>query len=221
MTNYECYKCSKIKPEFEFSPSRLNKLGRRKLCRVCANSYRNTSEQRQKRTEQMRNYRHNTGQSKKFYKQTLVDDSGRECTRCKQYKVWDDFYEQQGKKNTQCKICWRVTCWEGRMRRNFGLTPDDYDWLLNLQDSLCALCKQPEVKSSYNQSEDEVQRFAVDHWHGCLNHVESKGCKSCIRGLLCSSCNVLLGHVEGRKLLEGRFADYLSRRPFPIIEETV
>lgn len=151
----------------------------------------------------------------------LVDDHGRECTRCQQYKVWNDFYEQQGKKNTQCKLCWRVTCWEGRMRRNFGLTPDDYQWLLNLQHNLCALCEQPEVKSSYNQSEDEVQRFAVDHWHGCLNHVESKGCKCCIRGLLCSSCNVLLGHVEGRKLLEDRFVDYLSRRPFPIINKTM
>lgn len=147
----------------------------------------------------------------------VIDDNGRECTRCKQYKIWDDFYEHQDKKNAQCKLCWRVTCWEGRIRRNFGLSPDEYQWLLNLQDSLCALCEQPEVKSSYNQSEGEVQRFAVDHWHQCLNHVESKGCKSCIRGLLCSSCNVLLGHVEGRKLLEDRFADYLSRRPFPII----
>lgn len=38
---------------------------------------------------------------------------------------------------------------------------------------------------------------AIDHWHGCP-WCGGKGCRRCVRGLLCSPCNVFLGYVGDR-----------------------
>src|SRR6266496_1373252 len=47
------------------------------------------------------------------------------------------------------------------------------------------------------------------------NHKSGKGCKQCIRGLLCDFCNSrFLSWVESHPPLRARFEDYLARRPF-------
>jgi hypothetical protein len=145
----------------------------------------------------------------------IIDELGRQCVRCKEYKNWDEYHASSRSKPTKCKPCHNVSTTEGRIRRKFGLSAEEYNWLLEAQLDSCALCEEPETAKFITQLEGKTQRLSVDHFHGCgAGHKSEHGCKKCIRGLLCKSCNVLLGHVEGKKILESRFEDYLSRRPF-------
>jgi hypothetical protein len=57
--------------------------------------------------------------------------------------------------------------------RNYGITAEEYDVLLEAQNGRCALCR--DVPSN--------RRLHVDH-----NHITGK-----IRGLLCHKCNIALG----------------------------
>src|SRR3990167_4328995 len=61
----------------------------------------------------------------------------------------------------------------GALRRAFGITLAQYDLLLKQQNGKCAIC----------QSAPGKRKLAVDHCHRTF----------AIRGLLCISCNVLLG----------------------------
>jgi hypothetical protein len=72
--------------------------------------------------------------------------------------------------------------WRKAIRRKFGITPEKYHAILSSQGGVCALCrKSPEKK-----------RFAVDHDHNT----------SIVRGILCDSCNRLLGKIEARISLD-------------------
>lgn len=67
------------------------------------------------------------------------------------------------------------------LKHKWGLTPEQYDELLNKQNGKCAVCDKhhTEFKS----------RLAVDH-----NHLTNE-----IRGLLCQNCNhfIVSNHTDG------------------------
>lgn len=131
-----------------------------------------------------------------------VSDEGRTCLTCGKWKLWDQFSNDErriGGKTSNCIECghWRT------VKALFGLTGPEWEWLYAQQDGRCALCSEPETAN---------QRLSVDHDHSCCG--VAKGCKRCIRGLLCATCNRMLGHVENKPLIAARFADYLARRPF-------
>ena len=64
------------------------------------------------------------------------------------------------------------------LKRNYGLTFEEFDAMLSGQDNCCAICKGKETYGRH-------KRFTVDH-----NHKTGK-----IRGLLCNHCNTALGLV--------------------------
>lgn len=67
----------------------------------------------------------------------------------------------------------------------YGLTENDYDWMLSAQGGACLICKgQPA----------DGRRLAVDHDHACCPG--KKSCGYCVRGLLCGRCNSALGHFK-------------------------
>lgn len=68
------------------------------------------------------------------------------------------------------------------LRRNYGITLEDFDKLFLKQNNGCAICGKLN-KNGF--------RLAVDH-----NHKTGK-----IRGLLCSRCNSVLGNIEDNKFL--------------------
>lgn len=117
---------------------------------------------------------------------------------------------------SKCKTCWseprkgqRSEEYRAWALKRMGLTQEDYDWLLAQQGGVCALCRGPEVRKG-------AVCLCVDHDHSC--HPRKKTgqthcCKSCIRGLLCHDCNLLIGLAE-KHGLAWRFADYLVGRPF-------
>ena len=131
-----------------------------------------------------------------------ASEDGRICLTCNEWKPWAEFYEDPTTaygRQSNCAACAAVR----RTLKVFGLTQAEGNWLTELQSDLCALCGAPEPIN---------KRLSVDHDHTCCG--PHAGCKNCIRGLLCSICNRLLGHVETKPELVPRFADYLACRPF-------
>ena len=67
------------------------------------------------------------------------------------------------------------------LKRQYGLTFEEFDTMLSSQDNACAICgtKQP------SKNRGRTRRFHVDH-----DHETGK-----VRGLLCKSCNIALGEI--------------------------
>lgn len=75
---------------------------------------------------------------------------------------------ENGKKYTINKHLWS----------KYGITHIEYDQMLFAQDGLCKICKRHHTEFS--------KRLSVDHCHTTGK----------IRGLLCSSCNLVLGFAQ-------------------------
>jgi Recombination endonuclease VII len=81
------------------------------------------------------------------------------------------------------------------LKRNYGITEDEYESLLISQGGVCAICKQ----TNPAKGDREPERLAVDH-----NHRSGAN-----RGLLCQRCNKLLGLAEDSQELLFRAQVYL------------
>lgn len=96
------------------------------------------------------------------------------CASCKEVKIEDDFgvdvSTSRGRKYS-CKECTNKIRRGTYSRKDY----DDYQELSLNQRGCCAICKQPPTNKLY-----------VDH-----DHKTNK-----VRGLLCHSCNVALGHFR-------------------------
>ena len=65
------------------------------------------------------------------------------------------------------------------LKRNYGLTFEEFEAMLSDQDNCCAICKSTKPLGRH-------KRFNVDHHNKTGN----------VRGLLCSNCNTALGLVD-------------------------
>ena len=82
----------------------------------------------------------------------------------------------------------------------YGLTQAQFDLLLDAQVYSCGMCYQPFA---------EGQLIHVDHDHACCNE-KLRSCGKCVRGLLCITCNIALGHIEGRYAMARAYLDQPS-----------
>ena len=78
-----------------------------------------------------------------------------------------------------------------------GLTTEMVQALLDTQGGLCAICA------------DELTAPHIDHDHSCCPGYRS--CGRCVRGLLCASCNHMLGKAHDRPEVLEAAASYLRR----------
>jgi hypothetical protein len=85
--------------------------------------------------------------------------------------------------------------WAAFIKNKFGITPEDYDRLLEAQGGVCAICKR-------YPPHRRIKRLCVDHDHKTGR----------IRGLLCSRCNSGIGMLQDDEAsLSGAIA-YLTGR---------
>jgi len=115
------------------------------------------------------------------------------CRKCEQYLPKSFFWS----KNTYCKECTVLVGHIGNLKK-YNLTRDDYVNLEKSQNGVCKICGKPEKYKN---------RLSVDHDHSCCPG--SNSCGKCIRGLLCSNCNRVLGQVNDDKVLLQKMIDYL------------
>lgn len=91
------------------------------------------------------------------------------------------------------------------VENNFGITEGEYQQLLRYQGGVCYICRMKPGK----------KRLAVDHDHSCkLGHDPKKGCRYCVRGLLCRNCNRnILGRLHESVEALLRAVDYIQNPP--------
>ena len=89
-------------------------------------------------------------------------------------------------------------------RKRYGITLLEYDRKLVDQKGRCAICLQPQGNN----------RLHIDHDHACCPSRSGKLCGQCVRGLLCGTCNMIVGLVEADPKFFERITNYLNpRRP--------
>ena len=131
------------------------------------------------------------------------------CNKCGQYKHSEEFYKNKSAKDglySYCKLCekearkkyWqskkgksvrskagkkyrashdgKATQRKGHLRRRYNLTSSQHLSMYVNQNGCCAVCKRA---------------IPYDKIHTDHNHVTGE-----VRGLLCPTCNLLVGHVE-------------------------
>lgn len=136
-----CAKCSEIKPEAEFMPTKRMTSGRLSWCDPCRREY-------------------NREYNREYRKTRATTPRRRE--------------------------------WEWERRGIIGMTVERYNEMLHEQNMCCAICGANAM--------DLPKALCVDHDHATGE----------VRGLLCRSCNVAIGHLKDSLELVHRAANYLA-----------
>ena len=135
------------------------------------------------------------------------------CTGCNVEKKESEFHKRtwtlkDGTKKvgydlSRCKTCqsarWKKykegvdpdVQWRNHIKRTYGITEEDYCNMWNDQEGLCAICG-----SDHNKG----RRFAIDHCHDTGK----------VRGLLCDSCNWMLGNAKDNIKTLAKGIEYLT-----------
>ncbi|MEW2245673.1 endonuclease VII domain-containing protein [Streptomyces sp. NPDC026666] len=84
----------------------------------------------------------------------------------------------------------------------YRVAPEGYAEMLAAQGGACALCS----------TKPTTRALAVDHDHSCCPRaVDGRvTCGRCVRGLLCTNCNVGLGTMDDDPIVLRRAADYVG-----------
>jgi hypothetical protein len=136
------------------------------------------------------------------------------CRTCKQEKPLEEFSFQKVRGRRyfflDCKKCraaasvmkrhgkpekYRAQVRKSLLKRRYGITPADYNRMLQNQGHKCAICKTEGAGRS------GAQRLAVDHDHKT----------GATRGLLCHRCNIGLGHFFDTPELIRNALKYLQK----------
>ena len=115
----------------------------------------------------------------------------RKCRTCGVEKELEEFYKSGRKgrppeeRHTECKECAKsrvkrnhcpIRARSNELRRNYGITLEDYDRMLQDQGGACMVCLTTAESQRYG-------RLHIDHDHETGE----------VRGLLCHHCNTALG----------------------------
>lgn len=128
------------------------------------------------------------------------------CSKCGEEKPTDDFYP----KRRSCKMCVQayqrdLAASRPNYHRNrnlinrYGISGDEYQTLLANQNSACPICQ---VEISEILEYKGKRSVVVDH-----NHETGE-----VRGILCSGCNLVLGHARESTDVLYKAIVYLSER---------
>ena len=121
----------------------------------------------------------------------------------KRNPVW---YEENREKLLQQKRDWyynnkdkaREQQLRAHRQKKYGISHDQYLDMLEEQDHVCAICKQPEFITNASGT---VRPLCVDHCHTTGN----------VRGLLCNTCNILLSRARDSVDILENAIEYLRR----------
>ncbi len=133
------------------------------------------------------------------------------CTDCKEIKPIDDYAPQKAKNGktrpgSLCHSCRARRCREwnakhsrgkllnGNLLKAFGITLDEFNAMLAVQNGVCYICGLPPENTNARN-----WRLHVDHCHSCDG----------LRKLLCSKCNNGLGCFRDNPKLLAKAIEYL------------
>lgn len=148
-------------------------------------------------------------------------DGFKKCRYCKEEKLLDEFYVQKTSKDgvtAKCKICickyLKKRYPETKLRKSYkkrlrkknrfynlkikyGLTEEDFNNLLEKQNSVCAICKKSETRIINGK----ICPLSIDHCHKTGK----------VRGLLCNECNNGLSRFRDDNKILNSAISYLQK----------
>ena len=137
----------------------------------------------------------------------------RVCRVCKKEKnLVDDYYLSRkdptlpSSYSYECKDCAvkRTTAYNKKnaygvrsryLKRNYGISLEDYELMIGDQNNCCAVCKATEGGGKFNK------RFMID-----------KSPSGTVRGLLCNSCHTIVKEVGDNLQTLESMIEYLSKK---------
>ena len=137
----------------------------------------------------------------------------RVCRVCKKEKnLVDDYYLSRkdptlpSSYSYECKDCAvkRTTEYNKKnaygvrsryLKRNYGISLEDYELMIGDQNNCCAVCKATEAGGKFNK------RFMID-----------KSPSGTVRGLLCNSCHTIVKEVGDNLQTLESMIEYLSKK---------
>lgn len=142
----------------------------------------------------------------------------KECKDCNKSKPFKDFYRSGGRNKdysqsvagyqTSCRECvlikrksdykmnpekYKKSYRAFNLRQSYGLSLKDWDDMFLSQNGCCAICDK-------HQS-DLKKVLAVDHCHA----------SGIVRGLLCTSCNLMIGYAKDSPSILFKSINYLNK----------
>lgn len=119
--------------------------------------------------------------------------------------------EHLKRKEGETKKEWYARKWKSRqlknpgmesdrsLRRKYGLTREEYNKKLEVQNFKCEICGNEET--SLDGRTGSSRKLAVDHCHNSKK----------IRGLICNRCNTTLGKIEDNINLLQNMINYINK----------
>lgn len=160
-------------------------------CRTCG---------AEKPLDQMNNFWHNIKQRRQY---------GPDCKECRSAKRRADVaakVRDAAKKRERYAADpeYRKRVRAANVKHRYDLAAVAFDALLAAQGGVCAICGAASGGS---------RGWHVDHDHSCCG--PSRACVACVRGILCGTCNVGIGHfrddpdllTKARAYLLGKLAE--------------
>jgi len=195
-----CRVCKIPKHLEAFNKATANKDGYNNRCRECGKKY---AAQYHKQQIQK-------------HEETPPDPLPKLCPNCNLLKPFESFYKSNSSKTGVTSFCKTCSSIKGKqwnknnkektkqrsrikdLKRNYGMTSQDYESMLSKQNTVCCICKanEPGKNRSY---------FTVDHCHATGK----------IRGLLCAKCNCALGLLNDDPKLFETAKKYLEKHNDP------
>lgn len=152
----------------------------------------------------------------------MVDEFGRVCTHCKEYKTWDNFSSKNSIRDAHktathvfkqplCKPCANVhvSTWresktpeqlkELYLQRTYGISLYEFEHRLKEQHNCCPLCGRI-LDVRYTNKSLNPASACVDHCHKTDK----------VRGILCNECNRGLGYFHDSISALRRASQYLA-----------
>lgn len=127
------------------------------------------------------------------------------CKDCLIEKSIDEFPKQPRNKDglfTYCRPCnqvrtikspnYKASVRKAQLKKNYGITPEDYDSMFAKQKGVCAIC---------SEADNEKREYL------CVDHDHATGV---VRGLLCHNCNIGLGKFKDDPELLNKAIWYLG-----------
>ena len=123
------------------------------------------------------------------------------CKSCKSK------YDAEHRKKPEIKAKAREANYKEHLYRQYKLRIDDLAALVAKQNGKCGVCDKG-LADVYDFS---IKRhgLVVDHDHACCP--KDRSCGKCVRGLLCTDCNLGLGAFADNPAVLRAAADYIER----------
>lgn len=203
-----CKRCKRRLPLDKFEEDKPNKF--REICLFC----------RYKRRQELSRERGAGWKISTYLAREYANENKKFCPRCKIVKLKTEFPKSRNQTcgcGSHCLICARELIKlinlrpvnkeerhalyiqnkekikNGSLKRDFGITLEQYNKMLTKQNYACSICGCTQ--------EENGKSLAVDHEHGSRK----------IRDLLCNNCNIAIGFLQEDPLRARKIADYLEK----------